>query len=94
MRTISLNTHYSFLEKDPRDRTVVSRLASQVFSEKVPDITELFGDATEKTCAFLLIDMQAETPGNYEHNNGRPMVVYSSNCVKLPFPLSCHLFLF
>lgn len=83
MRTISLNTHYFFLGKNPRDRTVVSRLASQAFPGKVPYVTEAFADATENPYSFMLMDLRPETPdnmrliGNYGRDNADPMVIYS-----------------
>ena len=83
MRTISLNTHYFFLGKNPRDLTVVSRLASQAFPGKVPYVTEAFADATENPYSFMLMDLRPETTdnmrliGNYGCDNADTMVIYS-----------------
>ena len=61
-RTISLNTHYFFLFKNPRDAGAVSRLAMQSFPKQVNGVTEAFKDATTEKHSYLLIDLKQETP--------------------------------
>ena len=83
MQKIFLNTHYFFLGTNPRNRTVVCRLESQAFLEKVAYVTESFADATENSYSFMLTDLRPETPGNmrlignYGRDNANPMAIYS-----------------
>lgn len=81
IRTISLNTHYFFLFKNPRDGTTVSSLASQAFPGRVQAVMEAYRDATSSPNSFLLIDLRQETHdtmrllGNYASDE-KPMSVY------------------
>ena len=80
-RTQSVNTHYMFLFKNPRDRQSISRLAQQAFPSSVGAVKDAYTDATKEPYSFLLIDMKQETPercrlvGNYLSED-KPMVVY------------------
>ena len=80
-RTQSINTHYMFLFKNPRDRQAVARLAQQAFPGSVQAVKEAYADATKEPYSFLLIDMKQETPencrlvGNFMSSD-KPMVVY------------------
>ena len=80
-RTQSVNTHYMFLFKNPRDRQSVSRLAQQAFPGSVQAVKEAYADATKEPYSFLLIDMKQETPercrliGNFLSDD-KPMVAY------------------
>ena len=81
LRTISLNTHYFFLFKNPRASTTVSSLASQAFSGSVPVVMEAYRDATSSPNSFLMMDLTQETDeacrliGNYASDKD-DMVVY------------------
>ena len=83
-RTISLNTHYFFLFKNPRDASVISRLSAQSFPGKARGMQEVFADATSTPFSFLLIDMKQKTQddqrlvGNFASNT-LSMNVYSLN---------------
>ena len=72
-RTLSLNTHYLFLFKNPRDKQVVVSLAKQAFPGKVAGVRKAYEMATEEPFSCLLIDMKQTTPesvrllGNYAH---------------------------
>ena len=64
-RTISLNTHYMVLYKNPRDKTQVRVLAHQMFPEFPRFLIQAFEDATEKPHTYLLIDLHPLTPETY-----------------------------
>lgn len=80
-RTLSLNTHYLFLFKNPRDKQIVDSLARQAFPGKVAAVREAYNLATKEAYSFLLIDMKQTTDdrarliGNFAHPT-EPMKVY------------------
>ena len=82
-RTISLNTHYFFLFKNPRDRLSITNFARQAFPGKTDFIRESFEDATTKPHSFLLLDLRQETDerlrviGNFASSTS-PMIVYTA----------------
>jgi hypothetical protein len=61
-RSISLNTHYLVLFKNPRDRTQVRTLGCQLYPEKFKAFLEAFSLATEKPFGKLIVDLKQETP--------------------------------
>jgi hypothetical protein len=82
-RTISLNSHYFFIAKNPRDVSSVTHLAKQAFPGQVKYFQEAFRDATSKPYSFLRLDLQQETDdrmrlvGNFASSDPTlPMVVY------------------
>ena len=81
-RTISLNTHYMVIFKNPRDASQISHLARQVFPSNGKYLTESFLDATKKPFGYLIIDMKPNTPeyGRLRTNifleGGEPQYVY------------------
>lgn len=81
LRTISLNTHYFFLFKNPRASTTVSSLAAQAFSGMVPAVMESYRDATAAPNSFLMMDLTqganeaCRLIGNYASDT-EDMVVY------------------
>jgi hypothetical protein len=81
-RTISLNCHYFFLFKNPRDGSSVTNLAKQAFAGRIKFVTEAYQDATAKPHSFLLVDLKQETPeharllGNFASDT-LPMVSYA-----------------
>lgn len=56
-RSVSLNTHYIILMKNPRDRHQVSSLALQLYPENVIFIKEAFADATKLPYNYLMFDL-------------------------------------
>ena len=62
MRTISLNTNYYVLLKNPRDRLQVEYLAKQMFPGTKGYIREAYNDATSKPYGYLIIDCKSDTP--------------------------------
>lgn len=77
MRTISLNTHYFVLMKNPRDKSQISHLARQLFPENTKFLHEAYKDATSTPYGYLVIDMKLNTPDkvrvrtHLEYINGR-----------------------
>ena len=61
-RTISLNSHYIILFKNPRDGSQITNLAKQMYPGQVSYVQESFKDATSVPYGYLLIDLRQETP--------------------------------
>ena len=61
-RTISLNSHYMVLFKNPRDEGQMRSLAQQVFPTKVKSFMNSFREATKKDHGYLLLDLHPLTP--------------------------------
>jgi hypothetical protein len=63
-RTISLNTHYMAIFKNPRDRAQFSFLSRQMFPRDTKFLNECFNDATSEPHAYLFSDFKQNTPEN------------------------------
>ncbi len=63
-RTISLNSHYMLIFRNPRDSLGVTTLAKQMFPKHTNYLMEAFDDATNKPYGYLLIDCHQLTPEN------------------------------
>ena len=63
-RTISLNSHYMIVFKNPRDCLGVSTLARQMYPNNCNFLLESFQDATKKPYGYLLLDLHQCTPEN------------------------------
>ena len=63
-RTISLNSHYMFVFKNPRDALGISTLARQMYPNNTKFLLESFQDATKKPYSYLLMDLHQLTPEN------------------------------
>ncbi len=61
-RTISLNTHYLVLFKNPRDLTQIMHLGRQMFPDRSKYFRDAFADATSRPYAYLLVDLKTTTP--------------------------------
>ena len=61
-RTISLNTHYLIIFKNPRDVSQVEHLGRQMFPNKAKYFRAAFADATSRKYGYLLIDLLTTTP--------------------------------
>lgn len=61
-RTISLNTNYLVLFKNPRDKYQISLLGRQMFPGNVKYFMEAYNDATKQPYGYLMIDYKAKTP--------------------------------
>lgn len=65
LRTISLNTHYMFIFKSPRDSSQITHLAKQMYPGNIKFMQEAFNDATAKPYGYLLCDLKPETPDDF-----------------------------
>ena len=61
MRTMSLNSHYLVLFKNPRDSLQITKLARQMYPGKGNFLLEAFQDATKEPHGHLLIDLKPAT---------------------------------
>ena len=64
-RTISLNSHYIILFKNPRDATQISFLARQMYPKNSKFLEEAYNDATKEPFGYLFIDLKQSTPNEY-----------------------------
>ena len=62
MRTISINTHYFFLLKNPRDRSQVMAFGRQLYPSDSKYFLEAYDDATSEPFSYLLVDVSPRTP--------------------------------
>ena len=61
-RTISLNSHYLVIFKNPRDASQITHLAKQMYPGKTKYVQEAFINATENPHGYLLFDLRQDTP--------------------------------
>lgn len=57
-RTMSLNTHYLFILKNPRDVLQITTLARQMFNKNSKYMLEAFGDAVRRNYGYLFVDLK------------------------------------
>jgi hypothetical protein len=62
MRTVSLNSHYLVLFKNPRDMTQIRSLAQQMYPKQAWFLVDAFDDATAKPFTYILLDLRSDTP--------------------------------
>lgn len=63
-RTISLNSHYMIVFKNPRDSLGISTLVRQMYPNNTNFLVQSFQDATKKPYGYLLFDLHQRTPEN------------------------------
>ena len=61
-RTISLNSHYLVLFKNPRDASQINHIGKQMYPGKLQYVQESYKDATSKPFGYLLVDLRQDTP--------------------------------
>ena len=61
-RTISLNTHYLVLFKNPRDASQITCLGRQIYPNDSKHFHEAFDDATQQPHNYLLMDFKQSSP--------------------------------
>ena len=61
MRTISLNTHYLVLFKNPRDCAQISFLGRQIYPNNPKFLVDAYRDATGKAYGYLLLDLKSNS---------------------------------
>ena len=59
---MSLNCHYLFIMKSPRDKAQIMNLAKQFSPYKTKHIIESFKTATRKPYSYLMLDFHTSTP--------------------------------
>jgi hypothetical protein len=64
-RTMSLNTQYMIVFKNPRDAMQIATLGRQMYPTKSKFLVEAFKDATTKPHGYLLIDLHPTTLEKY-----------------------------
>lgn len=69
-RTISLNSTYMILFKNPRDKLQMNVLAQQMFPSKKAYFMESFEDATSDPHGYLLVDLTPSCPEAYRLRTG------------------------
>ena len=70
MRTISLNSHYLVLFKNPRDASQATHLGKQMYPKRLRYFQEAYKDATSRAHGYLLCDLGQETPDNVRLRTG------------------------
>jgi hypothetical protein len=70
VRSITLNSHYLVLFKNPRDAQQISHLARQMFPKKSKYMQEAFSDATSKPYSYLVVDLRADTDDSMRLRSG------------------------
>ena len=85
-RTISLNSQYIILFKNPRDQGHVRSLAQQVYPNQVKYFISAFQDATEQNHGYLVLDLHPETPDQVRLRTkifqNEEMVIYAPSKTK------------
>ena len=69
-RTISLNTHYMVLFRNPRDASQISVLGKQMYPNKSKILVEAFRDATSSPYGYLLMDMRPDLEDKFRLRTG------------------------
>jgi hypothetical protein len=85
LRMITLNAHYLFIFKNPRDRSQVAFLGRQLFPSNPNFLVNAYEDATKNPHSFILLDLKQNTKdymrviGNFISDDGDsvPLTVYS-----------------
>ena len=60
-RSISLNSHYLVLFKNPRDKLQVLTLAKQMYPGRTEFFLRQYEEAVRRPCGYLLIDLKTTT---------------------------------
>ena len=62
MRTISLNSHYLLILKNPRDKSQIINLSRQLYPTNMKFLQRVYQDATSKPYGYILLDLTPDTP--------------------------------
>lgn len=62
IRTITLNSHYIVMFKNPRDKSQIVNVAKQMFPGDTKYLVEAFNDATVNPHTYLMLDFKQSTP--------------------------------
>ena len=69
-RTISLNSHYLVIFKNPRDASQITHLAKQMYPGRVKYMQEAYKDATDRPHGYLLVDLTQSCPDQLRLRTG------------------------
>lgn len=61
-RNITLNAQYLVLFKNPRDQSLATNIARQMFPLKLKKFQTIYQDATRDPFSYLFIDLKPDTP--------------------------------
>ena len=64
-RTISLNSHYMIIFRNPRDSLGITTLARQMYPQNVNYVMDSFNDATSTPYGYLMLDLHQLTPEDF-----------------------------
>jgi len=65
LRTISLNSHYIVLFKNPRDASQITHFAKQMYPGNVGFMQDAFRQATVEPHGYLFVDLKQSTPEHF-----------------------------
>ena len=81
-RTISLNTHFLVLMKNPRDTSQMQVLGRQVFPGNSHLLLEAYRDCMNENYGYLLVDLSPHTPDRFRLRThifpGEDIIVYTA----------------
>lgn len=83
MRTVSLNSHYIILLKNPRDQLQIMSLARQIYPSSAKFLLDAYKDATSRPFGYLLVDLKPDTDDRYRlrtnilRKAGRDLIIYA-----------------
>jgi len=60
-RTVSLNSQYTIIFKNPRDNTQAGILGRQMFPQKWRQFVEVYSDATSQAYGYIVLDFRQES---------------------------------
>lgn len=69
-RNISLNAHYIFLFKNPRENSQVGHLARQMYPQNSQFMQSAYRDATKEPHSYLMVDCHQETSDRFRLRTG------------------------
>jgi len=83
-RSISLNSDYMVIFKNPRDRSQIQHLARQFMPANSKFLTWAYEDATQKPFSYLLLDLTPSIPDKHRVRTNilpeqHPEIIYISN---------------
>ena len=69
-RTMSLNAHYLFLFRNPRDASQIAFLARQMYPGNSKYMLKAYQDATSSPYSYLVVDLKADTDDRHRLRSG------------------------
>ena len=84
-RTVSLNSQYIFLFKNPRDSGQIASIGRQMFGTRYKILEKAYELATSKPFSYLLVDLRQDTHDDYRlRSNICPITLNSYAEVYIP----------